>query len=86
MRQSCKRRTPRTARGRPHPPRPLNIHPPRRRPQGLCAETRTYNVVMAACNAAGKFVQTLAVYQAMTGAGRAPSTASFNAAIAAHCK
>jgi pentatricopeptide repeat protein len=54
--------------------------------QGISAETRTYNVVMAACNAAGKHASCLEIYDAMTSAGRAPSTASFNAAILAHCK
>lgn len=54
--------------------------------QGLSPETRTYNVVMAACNAAGKHAQCLAVFSAMLAAGRAPSTASLNSAISAHCK
>ncbi len=41
---------------------------------------------MAACNAAGRHAECLETYGAMAAAGRAPSTASFNAAILAHCR
>lgn len=54
--------------------------------QGLSPETRTFNVVMAACNAAGKHAQTLSVFSALLASGRAPSTASLNSAITAHCR
>ena len=54
--------------------------------QGLSPETRTFNVVMAACNAAGKYAQTLAVFAALAASGRAPSTASLHSAITAHCR
>ena len=41
---------------------------------------------MAACNAAGRHQQSLAVFSALLASGRAPTTAALSSAVTAHCR